>query len=208
MKTTMQSMLRRTMAGLCAAMLAGAAQAALQDRDLDGDSVVDAFYDTDLDVTWLRDTKVIDNGWPSGYISWTDALAWANGLSFAGYTDWRLPKGNVACSTYDCVSSEMGHLWYTELGNSAGAMTNPGGFIWDFYSTGATYYWTSTLYDPGHAQIFEITAGYVGARVTWSTDFAMAVRDGDVPSIPEPGTCALMLAGVGGLAVVARRRQR
>lgn len=32
-------------------LLFGAAQAALQDRDLNGDTVIDAFYDTDLDVT-------------------------------------------------------------------------------------------------------------------------------------------------------------
>jgi hypothetical protein len=34
----------------------------------------------------------------------------------------------------------------------------------------------------------------------------MAVRDGDVPSIPEPETYTLMLADLAGLALVARRR--
>ena len=43
--------LKRTMFGVAAVAavrLAGTAQAALQDRDLNGDKVVDAFYDTDL----------------------------------------------------------------------------------------------------------------------------------------------------------------
>ena len=51
---------KRAMAGAVAAaavLLAGPAQAALQDRDLNGDTVVDAFYDTDLDITRLRNAN-------------------------------------------------------------------------------------------------------------------------------------------------------
>ena len=109
---------------LCAGALlaaAGTAQAALQDRDLDGDSVVDAFYDTDLDITWLRNADV------NGVMDWDTAVAWADGFSFSGYDDWRLPVSDE-CQGYDCTGSEMGHLWYVELGNTAGAMTNTGDF--------------------------------------------------------------------------------
>ena len=34
------------------------AQATLQARDLDGNGVTDAFYDTTLNITWLRDANV------------------------------------------------------------------------------------------------------------------------------------------------------
>jgi len=63
---------------MAAAMLvAGSAQAALQDRDLNGDSVVDAFYDTDLNITWLRDANV------NGEMNWATAMAWPAGTASA-----------------------------------------------------------------------------------------------------------------------------
>jgi hypothetical protein len=75
------TMLKRAVPLACAALaFAGSAQAALQDRDLDGDTVVDAFYDTDLDITWLRDANVIGVG-----TYWTTAVAWADLYSFGGY---------------------------------------------------------------------------------------------------------------------------
>ena len=53
--------IQRAMASAVAAnamLIAGAAQASLLARDLNGDTVTDAFYDTDLNVTWLRDANV------------------------------------------------------------------------------------------------------------------------------------------------------
>ena len=103
-------------AGTAAMLLAGAAQAALVARDLNGDTVTDAFYDTDLNITWLSDANV------NGAMNWDTAVAWAEGLSFGGYSDWRLPTSDT-CQFYNCTGSEMGHLWYVELGNT-GAVTN------------------------------------------------------------------------------------
>ena len=103
-------------------LAAGAAQAALQDRDLDGNGQVDAFYDTDLNITWLRYVGI------SGGMNWETAVAWAEGFTFAGYSDWRLPSSDQ-CISYNCTGSEMGHLWYVELGNTAGSFTNAGGFL-------------------------------------------------------------------------------
>lgn len=115
---------KRAVCGVAAAasmLLAGAAQAALQGRDLDGDTVVDAFHDTDLDITWLRDANV--NGANDG----DTAVAWADGYNFGGYSGWRLPTSDT-CLGY-CTSSEMGHLWHVELGNpEGGPMTNSGNF--------------------------------------------------------------------------------
>ena len=52
-----RSMRRAVVSAAAAVLFAGTAQAALQDRDLNGDAVVDAFYDTDLDITWLRNAN-------------------------------------------------------------------------------------------------------------------------------------------------------
>jgi len=192
---------KRTVAGaaaLAAILLAGAAQAALEDRDLDGDAVVDAFYDTELDITWLRDANV------NGAMNWWNAVAWANGYSFGGYSDWRLPTSDT-CSGYGCTGSEMGHLWYTELGNPAGGpMTNTGRFL----NLLSNDYWTGTDYAPdlNAAWEFRTNFGHQGPYYKTNLHYAMAVRGGDVPAIPEPETVTLLLAGLVALAAIRRCR--
>ena len=60
-------------------------QSTLQARDLDGNGQTDAFYDTVLNITWLRNANA------NGPMNWNQANTWANNLTFGGYTDWRLP---------------------------------------------------------------------------------------------------------------------
>mgnify|MGYP001003726821 CR=1 FL=1 len=195
------TIIKRAVPLACSALLvSGGAQAALQDRDLDGDTVVDAFYDTDRDITWLRNADV------NGPMDWNSAVAWANGLIFAGFSDWRLPTLGPTdnCVGVSCAGGEMGHLWYVELGNSPGAMTNTG----DFQNLLPSIYWyAGGVWNPGSAWAFNMSFGNQGTAPATDAWYAMAVRDGDVPSIPEPETHALMLAGLGLLAL-ARRLQR
>lgn len=184
-------------AGVSALLFAGVTQAALQDRDLNGDTVVDAFYDTDLNITWLRNADV------NGVMNWNNAVAWANGYSFGGYTDWRLPTSD-ACWGDDCTASEMGHLWYVELGNVAGAMTNTG----SFQKLQSYPYWSGTEYEPGSnvAWYFDTDDGSQAPHYKTLAFFAMAVRPGDVAVVPEPQTCALLSAGLTALALARRQR--
>lgn len=179
-------------------LLAAPAQAALQDRDLDGDSVVDAFYDTDLDITWLRNANL------NGPMQWEQAMAWVDGFSFAGYSDWRLPTSD-GCSGFECIGSEMGHLWYIDLGNAApGPMTNTGGFqnfqAWPHFS--------GTELDADSVDIFDTANGFQTGGGKGQFYFALAVRDGDVPVVPEPQTYALLLLGLTTFAVATRHRRR
>lgn len=54
-------------------------------------------YDDVLDVTWLQDANYAKT---SGYdddgrMNWNDANAWAAGLEYEGYADWRLATVNI-----------------------------------------------------------------------------------------------------------------
>jgi hypothetical protein len=102
------------------------AGAALTDR---GGGMI---YDTDLNITWLADANYAKTSGYSatGLMDWVSAATWAGNLVYGGYNDWRLPITNfvdMTCSAdptisigYNCTGSEMGHLFYSELGGTAG----------------------------------------------------------------------------------------
>jgi Protein of unknown function (DUF1566) len=101
-------------------------------------------YDTDTQLSWLKDAGA------SGIKNWSDAEAWAESLNanggFAGLTGWRLPSADrVGCpqaGSENCVTSELGHLYFSELNNPLGGTpTNSGPFS---NLTGKDF-WTGTL---------------------------------------------------------------
>jgi hypothetical protein len=85
-KTVHHRLPSRLIAGLLlAAGLSNAAHAALQGRDLNGSAdSFEAYYDTELDLTWLADANFAKtSGYHgSGLMNWTDANAWVAGLTF------------------------------------------------------------------------------------------------------------------------------
>lgn len=201
----------KTLAATCILAFTGASQAAgtwettLLGRDMNGKAVDGSsasavfLYDTDLKITWLRDAN------QNGNWDWVTAKSWASGLTVGAYGGWRLPLSDTSCITYDCTASEMGHLWYEELGNPArGPMTNAGNFR-NLQSAG---YWSSSDYSTRYAWHFSTSDGYQGPFLKTYAQYALAVRPGDVlAAVPEPETFALMLSGLGVLGFVARRRK-
>lgn len=130
----MNTAIRMAALGVAATLaMSGAAQAALVDR---GGGLI---YDTDLNVTWLKDANYAKtSGYDAdGLMTWTTATTWAANLTYydsirnVTYDDWRLPTTtdtgtsgcNFAYSDTDCgynvdpASSEMAHLYFFELGN-------------------------------------------------------------------------------------------
>jgi hypothetical protein len=59
------------------------AHAALEQRDINLDGVVDAYYDTSTDTSWLA--QVFESNQPG-------AVEWAGSLEAFGFDDWHLPR--------------------------------------------------------------------------------------------------------------------
>jgi len=205
----------------------------LQGRDINGNAVAlnsaDAvfFYDTVLNITWLRDWNA------NGGMNWASANAWAASLNIGGFNDWRLPELSGALNTtfaytgtdigynVNTANSELAHMFYVTLGNlayadSSGNELQPGWGLTNtayFTNMQSFIYWSGTEYapDPSNAWYFNTFDGYQGGAGKVIALYAVAVRPGDVlaaQAVPEPGTLGLLLAALGVGAVVRRRRAR
>ncbi len=184
-------------------------------------------YDDDLDVTWYDYSKSPDN--------WYNQLSWAANLSVTfgenTYTNWRLPisvdgpysNGYDGSTTtgYNITTSELGHLFYTELGNKGwtaidGTWPQPG---WGLSNTGDFQnlindtYWSETPHlpptDPLHSYTFSFNYGYQSYE-SWDLGYrALALRPGNVFAtvVPVPSALFLMCTGLASLGLALRKRR-
>jgi Protein of unknown function (DUF1566) len=171
-----------------------------------------AYYDTEADLTWLADANggvgsIFDNGISNydGRMTWQNAVNWAESLSVAGITGWRLPTSDT-CFGFNCLNSEMGNLFYNVLGNTAddplnvntGPFTNgPNGnkFVQ------SSYFWSSTDYmtNTNNAWGFGMFQGFQYNDDKSIDDYAWAVHSGDVSAVPIPAAAWLFISGLIGL---------
>ena len=189
-------------------------------------------YDNDLNLTWLANANLaVTNAFgvsginPAGYMNWNTAQSWIgamNTANYLGYNDWRLPttlQPDAACGSqsggisygYNCTGSEMGHLFYNELGGVAGSsiLATHNANLALFQNVQSRDYWSGTEYAPNTyvAWYFSTYNGYQNAGYKTSNMFALAVRPGQVAAVPEPETYAMLLVGLGLLGFMARRRK-
>ena len=142
-KKTFTQSLAAAAATVFLATSATSAQAALVGRDINGLAVAGSsagavfLYDTDLNITWLRNANAgagstFDDGDSNadGRMTWANANDWATRLTVGSYTGWRLPtmvdtgargcdfsySGGTECGfNVQTATSEMAHLYYVSL---------------------------------------------------------------------------------------------
>ena len=228
-------------------------QAALLGRDLDGNTAtIEAVYDDVLDITWLANANLaasnrfgIGGISANGEMNWSTAINWIaamnhsdSGEGYLGFNDWRLPYQNpnsVAgfnTVNYDpgtgALISELGYLYYENLGGRSGAGYTLGSNINLYGFTNAVdtnnylnlfsniqnflAYWTGTSAPNGKAWAFGALDGGQGTldKTHGSMVFAWAVRSGDVAGdistvIPIPPAIWLFGSALLGLMGLVRR---
>ena len=150
----------------------GTWETTLEARDLNDDGQADAYYDSELDVTWLADANLaqttrfdadgrLNRANETGFL-----LGMMNGWQYLGVSTWRLPRvpGSSACAPFtnrggtncgynvDTDRGELAHLFYETLGNKAeydtsGNPGQPGAGLTNtgpFQNMQATRYWYGT----------------------------------------------------------------
>jgi len=199
----------------------GTWETTLQARDINSDGVVDAYFDTTLNITWLANAAISN-------ASWSEAKTYAASFKVfdsggAAVSGWRLPQTTIAgtggCTSIspawdDCaMTSEMAHLFYETLGNTGyplGELNNTGplfGIRAD--TTNFSYYWSTTEIDTRDAWAFYMRPGLqvrLDKRLNLSS---LLVRDGDIfAAVPSPGSLSLSLVALALVACQVRRRER
>lgn len=197
------------------------------DDDNNGNSVVW------LDFIKSRDTWVNQKSWAAGLgsvlsynIDSTYSVDW-------GSNPWRLPNtvdglyeysyNGTTTAGYNITNSEMGHLYYTELGNlgyydTSGDVQSDYGLKekGDFNNLINTWYWSDTEYPRpfGIGQwndmvwTLDMASGSQGIFRGINNLHGLALRTGTVSAVPVPGAVWLLGSGIIGLAGLCRRKIR
>ena len=197
-----------------------------------------AIHDTDLNITWLADANyALTSGYTTvsapnlkpGQMNWYVANSWIaslnaenGGAGHLGYNDWRLPttlQPDASCSGQNslgsygrnCTGSEMGYLFYKELGGVAGfSITTTHNSNYDLFSNfQSNFYWSGTpspvLRTTSFAWgfgFYDGSQGYVPQYL--SAQYALAVR-GQV--VPVPTAALLFGSGLLGLVSAFPKRK-
>lgn len=156
-----------------------------------------AVYDSDLNVTWLVNANLAaTNAFgtpginPGGTMTLATAQNWIASMNLAkylGFSNWRLPATpmpDASCNGgYGCTGSEMGDLFYVELGGQATmpiATAHNANYSLFTNLQGGTYW--SSVSDPAHGEVWTFSFGNGGQGQNFNNlnFLAWPVLTGDV----------------------------
>ena len=174
-------------------------------------------YDTDLNITWLTRSNLaltntfdVNNIRSDGAMQWNTAKNWIfamNAANYLGYNNWRLPSPiNLSgihryapCYTsYNCTEIELGHLFYIELGGTAGHSIGEPNYHnenLDLFSFLGVSLWEDESPSGNNWRFYNDVGMQYGGGLGSGYNYTLAVRDGDVATVPVPSTIWLFLSG-------------
>ncbi|MBA7678319.1 hypothetical protein ES703_86592 [subsurface metagenome] len=126
-------------------------------KTLDGDDVV---IDLATGLMWPADAEGA-GGNSKNTVNWDTAIAYANGLDFAGFTDWRIPNS---------------HEFVTLMNLEQTVNKVPTGFFTGF--GGIIEYWTSTTYSDNTPYAYELSQldATIKVKAKTTENFSICVR--------------------------------
>ncbi len=167
-------------------------------------------YDGETGIYYLTSA---DFNTGTGAMTWFGAQAWAKNLTLGGVTGWSLPSTPVEASGTNITSSQMGDLFYNQLGGAAStdiATTHNANYNL-FTNVQSDVYWSGSEYAPDSDRAWIFVTDY-GFQQYYLKDpqlelkiYAWAVRPGDVAAAPVPGAFWLFGSAMVGLMGLKRR---
>jgi hypothetical protein len=160
-------------------------------------------HDGALNINWLANANLAATTTfgvaginANGTMDYNAALAWIaamNAADYLGHNNWRLPTSdNAETSDYYRLGSELGELFYTELGSQAGStiqLTHDAEYGL-FSNFQAYHYWTSTAVPNGDGtfktdshETFAFSNGYRCGNTDPNEMCVIPVFDGNVLTV-------------------------
>ena len=228
---SMSGIVRASLITIGTATYSGSDYNLIWDDDNNGKSVIWLDY-TSLPKTWNQQINWASTLNGSGILSYHINSAYTVDW---GVSDWRLPEtvdGVDALgyqgpdngmydytSGYNLYNSEMGHLYYEELGNKGyvatdGSSPQPGwGLInkGDFQNLDEYWYWSSTEYAASQGANAWGFYMHNGRQNQGTKDFAragLALREGRVSTVPIPEPPIILLFFTAIVGLTAHRGKR